>query len=105
MILEKIDDIIPLVPKEVGEKMLKMQDSYAQYCKSIDANFEKFREEASGNSRRFAEQVMLSGDWTAPYFNLWENRSRNTMEWIRTTCDKNKLSPTTLDTIISKLAL
>jgi len=105
VILEKIDDIIPLVPKEVGEKMLKMQDSYAQYCKSIDANFEKFREEASGNRRRFAEQVMLSGDWTAPYFNLWENRSRNTMEWIRTTCDKNKLSPTTLDTIISKLAL
>lgn len=105
IILEKVDDIIPLVPKEVADKMLKMQDAYAQYCKTLDANFERFRAEAAGNRRRFAEQVMLSGDWTAPYFNLWENRSRTTREWIKVTCEKSKLSDKTLDTILGRLAL
>lgn len=105
IILEKIDDVIPLVPKEVGEKMLKMQAAYAQYVKNIDENVARFRAEADGSRKRFAEQVMLSGDWTAPYFNLWENHARSAREWIRTTCEKSKLSSTSLDTILSKLAL
>lgn len=103
IILEKVDDIVPLVTKEVGEKMLRMQGAYAQYCKSIDDNVERYRIEAAGNRKRFAEQVMLSGDWTAPYFNLWENRSRSAREWIRTTCEKSKLSDKSLDLILSKL--
>lgn len=105
IILEKIDDIIPLVPKDVGDKMMKMQEAYAQYCKNIDSNVAQFREEAAGNRKLFAEQVLLSGDWVAPYFGLWENRAPNAREWIKTTCEKNKLSGGSLDTILSKLAL
>lgn len=105
IILEKIDDVIPIVPKEIGEKMLKMQLAYAQYCKNVDDNFVKFYAEAGGNRRRFAEQVLLSNDWSAPYFNMWENRSNSTREWIKKTCEKNKLSSSTLDRIISLLDL
>ena len=105
IILEKIDDVIPLIPKDLGDKMLKMQDAYAQYCKSVDANVAAFRLEAGGNRKRYAEQVLLSGDWTAPYFNLWENKARNAREWIKTTCKKSKLSAGSLDTILSRLAL
>jgi hypothetical protein len=105
IILEKIDDVIPLVPKDVGEKMLKMQSAYAQYCKSIDENAARYRENAAGNRKRYAEQVLLSGDWSAPYFNLWENRAQNTREWIKTTCERGMLSTRSLDTILSKLAL
>lgn len=105
IIMEKIDDVIPLIPKDLGDKMLKMQGAYAQYCKSIDENAKRFREEAAGNRKRYAEQVMLSGDWTAPYFNLWENKARSAREWIKTTCEKSKLSAGSLDTILSRLAL
>jgi len=94
-----------LIPKDLGDKMLKMQDAYAQYCKSVDANVAAFRLEAGGNRKRYAEQVLLSGDWTAPYFNLWENKARNAREWIKTTCKKSKLSAGSLDTILSRLAL
>lgn len=103
IILEKIDDVIPLVPKEVGERMLKMQSAYAQYCRSVDDNFSRFHAEAAGNRKRFAEQVLLTNDWSAPYFNMWENRSRTAREWIKTTCEKNRLSVGTLDRILSLL--
>lgn len=105
IIMEKLDDVIPLVPKEVGDKMLKMQDDFAQYCRRIDDNVARFRAAAGTNRKQFAQHVMGSGDWTAPYFNLWENRSRNAREWIRTTCEKSKLSASSLDTILSKMAL
>ena len=105
IIMEKIDDVIPLIPKDLGDKMLKMQGAYAQYCKSIDDNAKRFRDEAAGNRKRYAEQVMLSGDWTAPYFNLWEKKASNTHKWIKMTCEKGKLSAGSLDTILSHLAL
>jgi hypothetical protein len=105
IIMEKIDDVIPIIPKDLADKMLKMQGAYAQYCKSIDDNAKRFREEAAGNRKRYAEQVMLSDDWTAPYFNLWENKAKSAREWIKTTCEKGKLSAGSLDTILSHLAL
>jgi len=105
IICEKIDDVIPLVPKDLGEKMLKMQGAYAQYCKSVDDAVARFKEEAAGNRKRYAELVLLSNDWSAPYFNLWENRARNTHEWIKGMADNKKLSSGALDTILSKLAL
>lgn len=104
IILEKIDDVLPLVPEAVSSKLLDMQQKYAQYCKNIDAKFAQFYHEANGNRKRFAEQVLLDGDWNAPYFNLWENHARNTKDWIKVTCEKNRLSAATLDKIIAKLA-
>jgi len=103
IILGELDDVIPLVEKDIGDKLLHIQDSFLKYCKSIDANVALFREEAGTSRKRFAEQVMLSGDWTAPYFNLWENRSRNALDWIRKTCEGSKLSNSSLDVILSKL--
>jgi hypothetical protein len=105
IILEKIDDVVPLVPKDVGEKMLRMQGAYAQYCKGVDDNVARFMLDAAGSRKRFAEQVLLSGDWQAPYFNLWERRASSAREWIRSTCEKGKLSTGSLDVILSKLAL
>lgn len=105
IILEKIDDIIPLVPKDVGDKMLIMQGAYAQYCKSIDDRFNAFKLEADGSRKRFAEQVMLSGDWTPAYFNMWENKATSAREWIKMMCEKNKLSDGSLDAILARLAL
>lgn len=105
IILEKIDDVIPLVPKDVGEKMLKMQAAYAAYCKSIDAKVAEFKADAAGVRKRYAELVILSGDWQTPYFNLWENRAGSTHEWVKGMCEKGKLAAGALDTILSKLTM
>ena len=104
IICEKIDDIVPLVPKPVGEKMLKMQEAYAQYCKKVDDNFTQFKA-ASASRKHFAEQVMLSNDWMTPYFNLWEGKASSAHGWIKDTCEKGKLSTSSLDVILSKLSL
>jgi hypothetical protein len=105
VILEKVDDIVPLVPKEVQDKLLKMQAAFGEYCKQIDKNVEAFRTEAAGSRKRFAEQVQASGDWGAPYYNLFECRSKDAREWFTSMCKNNKLSSSSLDTILSKLSL
>jgi hypothetical protein len=105
VILEKVDDIVPLVPKEVGDRLLNMQRAFGDYCKEVDGRAEEFRINADGSRKRYAEQVLLSGDWTAPYFNLWENRAKSAKEWIQANCRNNKLSATSLDTILAKLRL
>lgn len=103
IILEKADDIIPLIPEPVGRKILDMQVSYSRFCKQIDSNFARFREDAGSDRKRFAEQVLLSGDWTAPYFIMWEKRAASAHEWIKSNCEKGKLSSTSLDIILSRL--
>lgn len=103
IILEKIDDIIPLLEKDVGDELLRMQSALARYCKVVDGNFAQFKEMASGSRKLFAEQVMLSGDWTPAYFNLWENKSPNALAWVKSMCERGKLSSSSLDTLLSKL--
>jgi hypothetical protein len=105
VILEKVDDIVPLVPKDVQDRLLNMQAAFGQYCKDIDARVEAFKHDAGGSRKRFAELVLLSGDWTAPYFNMWENRTKTSREWFKSNCEKNKLSAGSLDTILSKLTM
>jgi hypothetical protein len=100
VILEKADDIVPLIPKDVGDRILKMQDEYREYCRHADEVFESARKEAQGSRKRFAELVLASGTWCAPYFNIWEGRSPNVRTWIRQTCDAGKLSDKSLDVII-----
>lgn len=105
VIRDKADDVIPLVPNDVADRLRKMQVAFGDYCRAIDARVARFRAEASGNRKRFAEQVNLSGDWGAPYFNLYENRAANAREWFMVMCEKGKLSASSLDTILTKLDL
>lgn len=103
IILSKLDDVIPLVEEDIGNKMLEIQDKFIHYCHRVDARFLEFKEEAGTSRKRFAELVMLSGDWTAPYFNLWESRAPTMLEWIRKMAESGKLSHSSLDVIIDKM--
>lgn len=105
IMLEKADDIIPLLPNDVIGKVMAMQAAYARYCKSIDHNVERFRAEAGTNRKRYAEQVMLSGDWIAPYFDMWEGRSQHAREWFKSASERGRLSSASLDTILGKLTM
>lgn len=105
IITERIDDVVPLVPKEVGDKMLQMQAAYAQLCKDIDSNFARFSALAAGERKLFAQQVIASGDWPPPHFNMWEGRADNAHAWIKSAREKGKLSDSALDVILARMAV
>lgn len=105
VIRDKADDVIPLVPTDVADRLRSMQVAFGAYCRTIDERVAAFRTEAAGNRKRYAEQVNLSGDWGAPYFNLYEGKAANAREWFTSMCERGKLSPSSLDTILSKLGL
>lgn len=105
VLLDKVDDIAPLLPKEVQERLLSLQSQFGDYCKDVDAQVAAFRAEAAGSRKRFAEQVMLSGDWSAPYFGLYTGPCVTAREWFTQACKGGKLSAGSLDTILAKLAM
>lgn len=103
IIMNKLDDVIPLVEEEIGRSLLDIQEKFVRYCRGVDERYVAFKYEADGSRKRFAELVMLSGDWSAPYFNLWENRAPSMLEWSRSMLEKGKLSHSNLDMIIDKM--
>lgn len=105
IIMEKIDDVISLVPQDVGDKMLRMQGAYAQLCRGIDTSFARFKANAAGDRKAFAQQVTSSGDWTPPYFNMWEGRADSAHAWIKSARENGKLSDSALDAILARMAV
>lgn len=103
IIMEKIDDVVPLVPKDVGDKMLKMQAGYASFCADIDRSYALFKAEAGASRKEFACQVVASGLWAPPFFQMWEGRAAGARAWIKSMCEARKLPDSTLDNIISRL--
>ena len=103
IISSKLDDVIPLVEADLAEKLLHIQDIFVHYCHDVDVRFAQYKEEAGSSRKRFAELVMLSDDWTAPYFNLWEGRASSMLEWTRKTLETGKLTHSNLDVIINKM--
>lgn len=105
IILDKIDDVLPLVEKDIAAELEWMRDSLAKYCKTIDVNFAKWADESGGSRKSFASFVMLSDDWTPAYFNLWEKRAPDALTWVRQQGEAQKLTASTLDVILKKLEM
>lgn len=103
IIMERIDDVIPLLEKDVADELLRMKDALVGYCRSIDDRFARFRDSAAGSRKEFAGYVVSSGDWTPAYFQLWEKKSPNALAWVRATCGRGRLSTGSLDVLLGKL--
>jgi hypothetical protein len=82
-----------------------MQFAVSDYFKRYDENFETFVKFSYGSRKTFAEQVMLSNDWTPAYFVMWEKRASSSLAWTRSMLQAGKMSPGSLDTILQKLKL
>ena len=104
IIAEKIDDVVPLVPKDVGDKMLQMQAAYGKFCSAIDKASAQFKAEAKGVRKDYALRVRESGLWAPPFFQLWEGKVDSTHAWVRGNYDRDKLPDSSLDTILHFLA-
>jgi len=105
IILGKDDDIIQLLPDNLVSYLQRLRTAYVEYCRSIDVNVSLYKLAAEGSRKLFAQQVIASGDWTPPYFNLWEGRAPNAHAWINGACEKGKLSDGSLETILSRLTM
>lgn len=103
IIAGKADDVVALVPTDVGDRLLRMQWAYSRYCRSVDASFVKFVGESGSSRKEFAVRVLASGDWPAPYFGLWEHAAPNAAAWLESALTRGKLSPAALDAILSRL--
>lgn len=99
----EIDDVIPLVEKDIADELLSMQDALREYLLSIDRNFADYKAKANGSRKDFALMVTSSSDWTPPYFNMWEGRATSALQWAQAAAANGKLSDSTLDAILGKL--
>lgn len=96
----EIDDVIPLVEKDIADELLSMQDCLREYMRTVDAKFHTFKTTANGSRRDFALQVTSSGDWTPPYFNMWEGKATSALEWTRAAAESGKLADSSLDLLL-----
>lgn len=103
VILEKADDIIPLVPVAVQDKLRALQDKYAKFCKNTDETFVQLSTQAAGNRKEFALSVQSSGAYQPPLFRMWEKRANSCRDWVRALASAGKLSDSTLDSILGRL--
>jgi len=99
----KIDDVLPLVEKDVAEKLERMREDTKIYFKQVDSNFNEWKEKANGSKKEFASLVMNSGDWTPIYFNLWDGRSNSALSWAVDKAESGKLTDSSLDSILAKI--
>lgn len=99
----EIDDVIPIVEKDIADELRRMQSALRDYMLSIDRNFSEFKARAAGSRKDFALMVTSSGDWTPPYFNMWEGRATTALGWAQATAANGKLSDSTLDAILGRL--
>jgi len=103
IILEKLDDVIPIIEKDIGMELMKMQIGYLKFCYNIDSNFHKFKDASNGSRKDFAELVMKSGDWTPSYFVLLDKKANTTREWLLDMVNRGKLSDTSKDSILARI--
>lgn len=99
----EIDDVLPLCEPDVSAELIRMRESMRDYLATIDRNFADYKAKAAGSRKDFALQVTSSGDWTPPYFNMWEGRATTALEWMQKMVAAGKLSDGVLDVILRRL--
>jgi len=100
IILEKADDIVPLLPSDAGDRLLRMQSAYVRYCRGVDRAFAAIKDASDGSRKDFAVRVSALHDWSAPYFALLDRRASTTREWVHGMCEGSRLSASALDNMI-----
>lgn len=95
-----IDDVIPLVEKDIADELIRMRESLRQYLKSVDDNFKKLKETYRDDRKGFALAIKSSNDWETPYFSLLSGKAPNAFVWIEQLEENDRLSPSLIDQIL-----
>ena len=103
IIQNKIDDVIPLVEKDIADELLRMQNNLRSYLKQVNANFCEWKERAAGDRKTFAQIVSSSGDWATPYFQLLDGKAPDALSWAVAMSEAGKLPARSLDVLLEKI--
>jgi hypothetical protein len=84
---EKDDDVIPALPQEIVDNLLKIKAGIVKSFKDYDAKYIQILNEAnsilSGDKKTFAITLQSHKDlWQAPFFNIYGGRSNNMKEFV-----------------------
>lgn len=98
----EIDDVIPLVSKEIADDLEDIQTKIVSYARGIDERYVSFKNEAGSDRKTFAWLVMQGLDWHPPYFKLWEGKVSSTMEYLQDLAENEKMGDNVLDVLLTK---
>ena len=106
IINKSVDDIIPLVEKEIADELLSLQERLVSYCTSVDGRF-GLMFTSSETKKDFALAVKELDDWPTPYFQLhraWEEGNKPSMlEWLCSAYESGRLTSTSFDNILQQI--
>lgn len=100
---QTIDDALQLIDEKTKQEIEVMTSSFKLYVSHVDKQYTTWKLEAGNDRKRFAELVNVSSEWATPYFQLYNGHTLNMLDWLRTLCKNNKLTPSILDCLLSKI--
>lgn len=98
-----IDDVIPLLSRELVEYIETMRADLVLFCLNTDQLFLKFNKEPDRKS--FAITVQNSGLWQSPFFNLYGGKYSHTLDWLVDLCKRGKMTDAMLDILLDKSSI
>lgn len=96
-----VDDVLPLLDKQVVEHIENMRAGLNVQLFDIDSAFNKFKKEPDRKS--FALRVQSSGLWQTPLYILYSRKHTRTIDWLQGLSKANKLTDSMLDTMLTSI--
>ena len=101
---EQDDDVLPLLPKEIADNLLKMKDNVRRAIKDYDLYYEILLNSANtispGDKKTFALMVTANKQiWSAPLFQRFLNKASSMKDFVR----KNKKNGSFPDSFLDKM--
>jgi T4 RnlA family RNA ligase len=88
ILAEKDDDVISMLPEEIVKNLQKIKAGIVMFIKDYDAHYQAAFQEANqiapGDKKTFAILVTKNKQlWSAPFFQMFEGKASNMMDFIR----------------------
>lgn len=102
-----VDDIVPLLEKEIVDELHEMQKKLVAYASSVDKQFATISKTAA-TRKDFALAVKsLNIVWTTPYFQLYklliDGKRVSMLDWLTTSYEEGRITVTSLDNILQQI--
>ncbi len=103
ILLEKDDDVLPLLPEDIKNNLIKIKGQLQEFIKKYDNLYIMYKEQVN-SKKEFAQLVLSNKDiWSAPFFNIFDGKSKNVKDFILNNKREGEWSNSFLDSILSAL--
>jgi T4 RnlA family RNA ligase len=105
ILLEKDDDVIPMLPEEIVKNLQKIKVGIQSVIKVHDAAYLEAKAQADAimpnDKKTFAILITKNKDlWTAPFFNMFDGKSANMRDFIKKNCKDGSWGNSFLDKML-----